>query len=831
MHSIDSQIVFWNVASDYDDVAWQNLAWDTNQIFGVVPPGTQLDAINRPWLLPNIVRPLTTSAWNVQAGNPATPVTVTVATTLEIASPCEGIYTIIISARGANGANALNQPSTAGVLWRLVGTAYKPSAVLSGMTASSSVVNEFYPLQGSVFGSLDYELVGHNWATYRYMLKSFQTTITGPRWALAPLIPADTSRVRDTLSVSVAAEDGSTWGASTPWIKTDPGTDIATFTTTYNLSATNTLTPLQAQFSYTPGGTTGAGRVEVTVSSTNEANLINVDAQYSWRAVGPFVDLTVQVTDATEYPTLTSANVMLTPNGTFYEESAVYMLKTTDPLVYQMGATVSGVTAPLRFANPLTIVPVANSHISTTYLLANPGTAQSVAEGGFAVATPTVPTHMTSYWTPSIVPGAGAATRAALPVQWSGSNGLVRPYYTFVQFSGAPCAGTNNANAHIYYSATVAADLRTAMVECASHYDCAGQPGTHPSQDRAQFSANGDANRFSTCYLHYDATGYGVSKPSTRCMECAPVDATNTGNDLECNEGQFCWTDYGLCSITGTSNYVCDTEANSWIGSCRNKSTQVLGHKCRTVETARVTNVAPAGTPSLASADNTPASLGATFRSLTARNGFAPGAGFCGEVRYVNESGMTLTSAGAANPEFRTNGTARTILWTGSCVAGRCMECNPSTYPSDSVNSRGKTCVNGRWLAPITIDGTARTIVYSATGSAAGVTAAFVVILFLIALCAMQNAGNRHRELYGEKPMSLLDIVKAVTYEWMCCCKGETDRARVARYSDKPGAYGTSSPASAAGATPAAPLTGRPAPVATVNPLEGKQAQDWGTHA
>jgi hypothetical protein len=821
------QIVFWNVAGNYNDESWQNDQWETEQLFWVVPPGTQPDAINRPWVLSNTVQPTVANSWSVQSGATAT-VTVTVATTVSITALCEGTYTTVISARGANGSNALNKEATAGVLWRIVYQGYAGIGTINGLSASSSLVNEFFPRQSPTFGNSFYQVLGHNWADLRYMLKSFQVSITGPRWVIAPLDPADSSQVRNTLGVAVVSTDNGAWGA-TPFISTVPGSNTATFSATYNLSDSTAGVPLGAQFSYTPGVPATGGPVGLSVGSTNTAVLINTEAQYKWEAVGPFVDLTVQITDATEYPTLSSANIMLTPNGTFDEQNTVYMLKNSDPLVYQMGASVSGVTAALRFAAP-SVVPVQDSHITTSYLLANPDTTQSVAAAGFAAAVPVVPTHMSTFFTAVAAPGTGSATPGNLPVQWSGSSGLARPYVAFVQFTGTACSATN-ANAHIFYMGTVRASFPSALVECASHYDCAGQPGNHPSQDRAQFSANGNANRFSTCYLYNDVTGFGRSKPSTRCMECAPRPAVGTNNDLECNEGQFCWVDYGLCPTgTGTDAYVCDNEANSWIGTCRNKSTQVLGKSCRAVETARVTSVVTNGAPGAGTGASRPDTLGATFRDLDARNGFAPGAGFCGEVRYLNDTGVGAVAIGSTTPQFRLNGTVRTTLWTGSCVAGRCMECNPSSFPSDTVVTSGKTCVNGYLVTPVTVDNTLRTLVFNTTGSAAAVTASFAVLLFLIALCSMQNAGNRHRELYGEDPMSFFAILKAVTYEWMCCLKRQSERSRVARYIGAPG-RGASVAAAPAGATSSTPLTGTATSTsgATVNPLDGKQAQDWGT--
>ena len=75
--------------------------------------------------------------------------------------------------------------------------------------------------------------------------------------------------------------------------------------------------------------------------------------------------------------------------------------------------------------------------------------------------------------------------------------------------------------------------------------------------------------------------------------------------------------------------------------------------------------------------------------------------------------------------------------------------------------------------------------------------------------------------------MTVVQVLKAVTYEWMCCLKGESDRARAARYVGKPAA-GVSVATPPAGATSVTPLTGHVATGATVNPLDGKQAQDWG---
>ncbi|KAA0160120.1 hypothetical protein FNF28_05548 [Cafeteria roenbergensis] len=716
---------------------------------------------------------------------------------------CAGKYHFVVNSKGWGGGN-LDQLVVAGVVWRLRDS-NKPEAVPTVSVGSPATIsNSWFPAAGR---QVQANVAGQRWADLHYMLKAATVSASADALLFNPDAPANAIA-----NIAVVAPGGATWGGA------------STFNITKEQAGSSTTASIKYDwydgvFDYAPGSPSQAGPTSITLTANTADNAIRFDggSQYRMENVGPFVDVTISLDRAEEFPHLTTDSVALhNPSISVKASYKIYMIETTDPLVYEMGATASMATGNNLFTGGDKVV-LGSDGVSVSAFLATPGTAQSNSAGTFASANGVIPSHMASFYTAGSKLGNGKATPANLPVQWTGSTKLTRPYIAFVRVAHSTTCGD-----YPVVSATVTMGSFSAQGECASNYDCAGPSGTHPSQDRAKYSANGDASRFSSCYMTVNTTGFGTSKPYSKCFECAPAGNPN----FECNENQFCWTDPGTCTFD-SNEYVCDVEASMWMGICRNKSSEVLGSRCRTVATGTVAGASRSNDPTTGTGAVTPSSLGAAFLSDKALNGFAPGAGFCGEVRVFNESNTQLTFNGNDNVQFGVNGTARSILWTGSCVQGICMECTPSPgggYDGDS----GRQCVNGRLVDTVFIDGTARTLTSNTMASATAVGAGVLVVLAFLQLVSMQNDSNRHRELFGEGPMGCLTVLFAMLFQWMCCCKRSSDRTVMAPFKTlsadggKVGsAAGTTSPSAAT------PLTAG----SVTNPLEGKQAQDWGTRA
>ena len=808
-------MLFWNAKGSYEDPAFQvrgtptaTPGFNTDGVFFITTPQTDSrNLATNPSSLTNILPPGAQWGdagnqypyWSVKVGANNTPVVVSTATAYTGSLICPGKFRLVVNANGWTGGNTLDQEITAGVVWRFF-DASKPQGTASvSLGGSVTIADRWFPSSQT---ELTAKISGQAWADQRYMLKALTVSAAGDALLFDPAATTDTL-----VELSVSAVNGGTFGgaslSNTTVEAVSPG--VAKVKRDWYDGVVDYTVP-------SPGGSVTNGDVVITVVSGTPANEpIQFDggSAYPIALMGPLVDVTVSLERAQEFPSIGSARITLKDaTGAPEERSAVFMAKISDPLVYQVSALASSITGRNNNTGLDTVALKADA-ISVGVLITSPSASQSTGPGLFVAAAPAMPKFATLYTVGSGF-DKGSARRDSLPLQWAGSNGLVRPTVVFFRFTRGPLCGSFKE-----ITGTVRLATLSAKGECSSHYDCSANEGAHPSQERAVLSANNDPTRFSTCYLTAKITGFGTSQLATKCSECVPAASSVVARaSSECRPGQFCFVDDGVCTANPGGTYLCDPEAATFTGVCRNKSTQVLGQRCRTVLRGAVTS--PSGAPGVGSATSDPVSLGAVFDGDVAQGGFAPGGGFCGEVRAYNETNVGLTYAAAPSVQFKIGGTMRTLLWEGACVMGRCLECNPGPGPSDTGD--GKSCVNGRFVEAVTLDGTARTVLFDARASAAATAAAFIALLLALQLCSMQNASNRHRELFGESPMGVMEVLFAGLYRWMCCCKTPSPRAKIGPYARMAGVTAPAAHSPTGGSTGS-----------VVNPLEGKGAEEWGT--
>lgn len=830
------EVVIWNLEGDYSAKAWQYdvsgvLNANTFRTAFIATPASNTGSLaTNPSSVTNTVpvnfnwqSDTNTDWWAVRTSD--TGQLAHVVGLFARISPCAGRYSVILNAKG-NGNTPLDAPVSAGVLWRLVDATADPLAGLNvSLARPVTVTNRFVPGPRS---PLSMPIADQEWADLRYMLNSAVFSVKGNANLLNVRQDKAPAKLVN-LVVGAMGADTSFFG--------DPNVRNVSVTVDNN-GGTLQFKWERGAFMYRPSTTTVVD-VPIAMQIQAQSNVhFLAGSRYEFKNFGPFADLTLNIEKAMPFPELTAANptmtVQLNTGSNLEANQQVIMVKLRDPLVYELGLEAENVRGDNVNQGGRTD-KLSPSSILFRSLYARPTQRQDITDNSFPSSSPFVVNHMTSFYTSSTRVGRGSVSVASLPVQWAGKSGLSRPYvYFFRAKNGASCDG---AFPYPVVSATVRLVNATAMGECASHYDCTAPQGQHPSSaaDRVRFSANGDASRFSSCYLVPNVTGYGYySRPVTKCFECAPgvVSSTTFGNaeSYSCRENQFCYTDDGLCQ-DGGKLFVCDKESNDWVGTCRNKSWAVLGQRCRSVDGGRVTAANPNPAPGTGSATSTPDSLGMVMDGPFSEQGYAPGAGFCGEARTYNLSAASLVHPTTANPQFNLNGTVRKILWEGYCSNGICHECDTSQTPfaGGSLPS-GKVCTNGRLLMPAFVDSTVRTLTINSAASATVALCFFILILIMITLVSMQNDANRHRELFGETHLSLLQVAWAVLVEWMPCCKSESPRARLAVFrtmaSGRPGEGDY-------GATAVGPkitrdsITGAGVSSAVKNPLEGATASSF----
>jgi len=323
--------------------------------------------------------------------------------------------------------------------------------------------------------------------------------------------------------------------------------------------------------------------------------------------------------------------------------------------------------------------------------------------------------------------------------------------------------------------------------ECASSADCMVDGDDHPAKDRADSddSANGDATRFSQCVVMTALTADGRRFPSTKCTECT--------QHAHCESGQYCHRDDGICSL-GTNSpdgrfskwYSCDGDSAALAGICRDKSSDVLGKKCRVNTGFSQTSSANVMHPALQSISNTVSGGSAAIvsssgntvtstnvmgprRTNPANDAFGEGSnGICGEFRYYNATGVaTQTSSSLQgtiqNPFFSQAGTPRQELWRGVCDEDRiCRECLPGAGSQGSGAVDGRICLNGQMFSAKDVDGTNRSYNDNTQAGTQLGTTFMVILLILLFVFYMYAQAKEYRHANGLKPLSCCETI-------LCC--------------------------------------------------------------
>lgn len=295
--------------------------------------------------------------------------------------------------------------------------------------------------------------------------------------------------------------------------------------------------------------------------------------------------------------------------------------------------------------------------------------------------------------------------------------------------------------------------------ECKDYRDCTTD-SSHPSENREDDSANGDAERFTTCRLFSrERNGYLI--PTSRCTEC--------DDDRHCGEQQYCQNDHHGIETVNDHPYIASSFLHNSYYLCQEKSSDVLGKKCRT-DTADTKDF---DAPEVLSDDT---------------DGFAPNYGFCGEAVFYNNSGVAGESD-FASTAYQGNGVVYKTLWSGICFNGECQECvdfgdafrDITNQPGDSqieMIPPGRRCLNGRIKNVWAVDFTVRTLTRN---TIAGTLVAFLIFFIAYIGCfAMQMMAdaNRHREHFGEEPLGIFGVLYACACGPFCCFKSLPDYAQ-----------------------------------------------------
>jgi len=323
--------------------------------------------------------------------------------------------------------------------------------------------------------------------------------------------------------------------------------------------------------------------------------------------------------------------------------------------------------------------------------------------------------------------------------------------------------------------------------ECSSSADCMVEKGDHPAEDRADSddSANGDATRFSKCLVTTALTADGRRFPSTKCSECTA--------HAHCRSGQYCHLDNGICEL-GTSSpdnrfskyYFCDGDSAALAGICREKSSDVLGKKCRvntgSSQTSSVFMMHPAlqsindvvmgGSAAIVSSSGdvvVPTNYMGPRRTNPVNDAFGEGSnGICGEFLYYNATGVADDMdedllGPSRNPFFSQAGTPRRELWRGVCDEERiCRECLPGAGSQGNGAEDGRICLNGQMFSAKDVDGTSRSYTDNTQAGTQLGTTFMVILLILLFAFYMYAQAKEFRHANGIKPMSC--------YETILCC-------------------------------------------------------------
>jgi len=306
--------------------------------------------------------------------------------------------------------------------------------------------------------------------------------------------------------------------------------------------------------------------------------------------------------------------------------------------------------------------------------------------------------------------------------------------------------------------------------QCTSYADCLKEGGDNPNKGQKDDSANKDPSRFSNCYLKRAVGPNNVAIPQSKCMEC------NT--DEHCGSGQYCHMDDGICG--SSTFYSCGSDSGELFGMCREKSSDVLGKRCRHSSQSdgggfTTTGLVQGAAASFNGFDSSPNSV-PTFangygpstykymsfdRDLVRKGdaddkGVAKGAfGACGEYVFYE------AAAPGSSPNTPLRSDARGALWEGFCTADqKCVECVPGEGNGNRNN--GVTCLNGKTFSAMDVDGTVRTFAENtAAGSILGTTSMIVVLVFLFAFYMYAEA-RRHRQAHGLPDLSCCECL-------LCC--------------------------------------------------------------
>lgn len=259
------------------------------------------------------------------------------------------------------------------------------------------------------------------------------------------------------------------------------------------------------------------------------------------------------------------------------------------------------------------------------------------------------------------------------------------------------------------------------------------------------------------CFL--DRGSVGNLTPETRCYEC--------NDDKDCDEGQYCQLENGIEEADDGTLYKASSFLDRTMGLCHEKSTDVLGKRCRTDEASTFDS------------SKTPFDT----EVFQGRNdGYAGGFGFCGEVLSFNSTGIADQGL-EAGFDYDQDKTVYKVLWTGKCLNNICFECNPDDTESDGVE--GKECINGRIRNAVHVDFTTRTFTQNVQAELLLSIMMIVVGFILCFSCQMMADANRHREFFKADPMSTKAVFMAICCRCLPCCKKRPDYL-----SGKPGENG-----------------------------------------
>lgn len=307
----------------------------------------------------------------------------------------------------------------------------------------------------------------------------------------------------------------------------------------------------------------------------------------------------------------------------------------------------------------------------------------------------------------------------------------------FIIFGRASTSGSN------YETETSTVRMHVDMIggDCASYADC-HQVATsdHPSV-RAALSASGDPLRLRHCMLLPSEST--PTRPEGRCVECSA--------DCDCGAGQYCHMDTGVCpvyadaSMTVSSYKTCDKSSRQLTGLCRPKdpTNTILGKPCRSTtpqlySTMRTNAVGGSFLTSVVAQASSIGLFSEGQEAESAKEEQITGARFCGSALYYNASFATESYDMYGLYAQRA---ARAALWSGTCIGGVCQECGSGTTACSDMH----TCVNGRYMDTVTVDGTARTFNENVL---AGLLLAVVMMIVLLqgCVCLLFLQARSHRK-------------------------------------------------------------------------------------